>query len=238
MIPVEICINTDAVQPVSASVAAAAAGGAATLELCAAMDVDGLTPPPAAVRAARRAFPPSGVMVMIRPRSGDFVFSQEEVDVMLRQIDEAADAGADGVVMGVLRPDDHTVDEAALARLVTAAQRHGLITTFHRAFDATPDPAAALETLIAHVVGRVLSSGTRWGSGQGAVQGLAPLRRLVDQAAGRIEVVVGGGVTPANAGEIIGALPQRAPIALHAYSSVLIDGAVSQSAVRALVEAT
>ena len=138
MITVEICINTDAVQSVSASVAAAAAGGAATLELCAAMDVDGLTPSPAAVRAARRAFPAPGVMVMIRPRSGDFVFSQEKVNMMLRQIDEAADAGADGVVVGVLRPDDHTVDEAALARLVAAAQRHGLITTFHRAFDGRP----------------------------------------------------------------------------------------------------
>ncbi len=237
MIPVEICIDTDAVQPVSASVAAAAAGGAATLELCAAMDVDGLTPSPEAVHAARQVFPLPGIMVMIRPRAGNFVFDEEEVAVMLRQIEEAARAGADGVVVGRLRPDNLAVDDVTLARLVMAAQRHGLITTFHRAFDATPDPAAALETLIAHGVGRVLSSGTRWGSGQGAVQGLAALRRLVDQAAGRIEIVVGGGVTPANGGEIIGALPRGAPIALHAYSSVLTDGAVTPSAVRALVEA-
>jgi copper homeostasis protein len=201
------------------------------------MDVDGLTPSPAAVRAARQAFSAPGVMAMIRPRSGEFVFSREEVNVMLRQIDEAADAGADGVVMGALHSDNHAVDEETLARLVTAAQRHGLITTFHRAFDATPDSATALETLIAHGVGRVLSSGTTWGSGQGAVQGLAALRRLVNQAAGRIEIVVGGGVTPVNAGEIIGALPRGAPIALHAYSSVLTCGAVTPDAVRALVEA-
>lgn len=235
MIPVEICINADGAQPVAAAVAAAQAGGANTIELCGDMRVDGLTPGRDAIEAARAAFSAPGLMVMIRPRGGDFVYRPDEISRMKGQIARAAEAGADGVVLGLLHGQDGRVDDAALAALMAECRSRSLQVTFHRAFDAAADPHAALETLISLGVDRILTSGSPWGSGAGALAGLPTLQRLVDQAAGRIEIVIGGGVTPANAGTIGAAMPPGARIAFHAYSSVLRNGCVSSAAVRALV---
>jgi copper homeostasis protein len=173
-------------------------------------------------------------MVMIRPHAGDFVYGPAEIARMQRQIAMAAQAGADGVVLGLLQGRDGRVDDVALAALLAESRSRSLKVTFHRAFDATPDPYAALETLIALGVDRILTSGSPWGSGEGALAGLPTLQRLVDQAAGRIEIVIGGGVTLANAKSIGAALPPGARIAFHAYSSVLRHARVSAAAVRML----
>jgi copper homeostasis protein len=234
VIPVEICINADGVQPVAAAVAAAQAGGASTIELCGDMRVDGLTPGLGAIQAARAAFAAPGLMIMIRPRGGDFVYRPAEISRMKGQIAMAAEAGADGVVLGLLHGQDGGVDDAALAALMAECRSRSLQVTFHRAFDAAPDPYAALETLIALGVDRILTSGSPWGSGEGALEGLPTLQRLVEQADGRIEIVIGGGVTPANAKTIGAALPTGARIAFHAYSSVLRHAYVSAVAVRML----
>ena len=102
MIPVEICINSDNLTNVRQAVEVAYRGGASRVELCAAMQSHGLTPDPVHIHAARAAFHARpGLMVMIRPRAGDFSYTRAELDLMHRQIHEAAQAGADGVVFGV-----------------------------------------------------------------------------------------------------------------------------------------
>lgn len=241
-VTVEICIHCYDVGITRASVAAAHRGGADYVELCADMAADGLTPAPAHIRAARSAFGErAGVMVMVRPRPGNFLYTDDEVRLMERQIGAAAQAGADGVVLGVLRavPGEEglVVDEEGLDGLARHALRRGLRVSFHRAFDACLDPLAALAGLRRCGVDRVLTAGTPWGSGRSATEGVEALCRSVEAADSAVEVLVGGGVTPENAGALLGRLPREARLGLHAYSSVLHDAVVSEGRVRALVEA-
>lgn len=184
---------------------AAYVGGAARIELCADMAHAGLTPPASHMRAARQAFARPGLLVMIRPRAGDFCYSAREIEWMLRQIELARMAGADGVVLGVLRASDGRVAQRLLRRLRQAASE--LSVTFHRAFEATPDTAEALEVLIDSGVDRVLTSGLRWGQVGTALEGSARLARLIRQAGQRIEVVVGGGLASAHVPALLRRLP-------------------------------
>lgn len=183
---VEACVTS-----VDEAVAAVAAG-AGRLELCRDLDLGGLTPGldlVAAVKAAV-AIP---VFCMARPRAGGFVLAADEVDATLHDVGELAAAGADGVVVGFLRPDG-TPDTEATARAVAAAG--GLPVTFHKAFDQVPDPLTALEGLAEAGVARVLTAG-----GPGAARENADvLAGLVAKAAdsrllGRgVGILVGGGV--------------------------------------------
>ena len=143
MIKVEVCVNSDSISTVHAAVQAAYRGGASTVELCSAMEFDGLTPPAEHIREARTAFRErKGLMTMIRPRKGDFVYTHAERETMERDILKAAEAGADGVVFGILQKEDNAIDARSLAHLIRTAQSCGLRTTFHRAFDAAPDEPA------------------------------------------------------------------------------------------------
>ena len=238
MIEIEICINSDTSASLSENVEMARLGGAARIELCGAMHFDGLTPTPEQIKVARAAFTNvPGLMVMVRPRGGDFNFSQQEIELMVRQIDSAAENGANGVVVGVLNNDDSCIDMPALRRLVHAAFDNGLSVTVHRASDATPDPLAALDELMDAGVHRVLTSGVGWGESGGAVEGISQLQKIVAHAT-NIEIVIGGGIFPGNANKIIENVvtPDR-KISLHAYSGVLVGDSVSKNAVLELVEA-
>src|SRR5438045_8217901 len=182
---VEACV--DSVE----SALAAARGGAHRIELCASL-VEGGTTPSAGTLAVCRARLDIPIFVLIRPRGGDFLYSAAELAVMLEDIRRAKQAGAHGVVTGVLRADgaidvDRTGD-------VIAAPRP-LHVTFHRAFDVCRDASRALEALVALGVERVL------GRGQAATapEGADMIARLVRQAAGRIGVLPGGGVPPDHA---------------------------------------
>lgn len=180
----EICVDTpDGLQ-------AAIAGGADRIELCAALDLGGLTPTPGLIAAARTA--PIPVRAMIRPRAGGFVASLLDVEVMLAEIAAVKAAGLEGVVLGVSQPDGR-LDADLLRRLVSAAAGLGL--TLHRAIDRTPDLDAALDTAVALGFDTVLTSG----GALTAVAGETAIARLVARAAGRITVMAGGGVTPGNA---------------------------------------
>jgi copper homeostasis protein len=203
------------------------------------MHLDGLTPSPACLAAARQALGDlPGLMAMIRPRAGDFCYSPAELALMLDQIDAAAAAGADGVVFGALRSPDYRIDLAASRRLLAAARRHGLKTTMHRAFDATPDPDAALDALLDLGVDRVLTSGLPWGRRGSALDGVERLACTIERAAGRIEVVLGGGVNPANVGPLLARLPLHlGRVSVHAYSGAQIGGQTTVDAVRLLVNA-
>jgi len=174
---------------------AAARGGADRLELCADLSVGGTTPSAEVIRAVKaRVFIP--VFVMARPRGGSFVYDAGEVDATHRDIERVIAAGADGVVVGALTSSNE-VDVPTLRGFV--ARAGGVPVTFHRAFDQVGDLSRTLEILVDAGVQRVLTAG-----GQGtALEGLAVLRSLVEQAGDRIVVLAGGKVRGHNAGEII-----------------------------------
>ena len=175
---------------------AALAGGAHRVELCAALVEGGITPSSALIEAAVATG--AEVMVMIRPRGGDFLYSPAELDVMEKDIHAAKAAGAAGVVLGVLTPSGE-VAGPQVQRFREASQ--GMQLVFHRAFDVSADPYRSLETLIELGVDRVLTSG------QAATvpEGIGVIKRLVDQAAGRIAILPGCGITPENVAAVIAA---------------------------------
>ena len=164
--------------------------GVTRIELCAAPFEGGTTPSAGLIRYAR-SLPGLRLSVMIRPRGGDFCYTDAETALMAEEIRFARACGADGVVLGVLTPDGE-VDETRTAQLVREAE--GMEVTFHRAFDMTRDPRQALEAVIRTGCRRVLTSGGR----NTAPEGLETIRTLVAAAAGRIEVMAGSGVRPAN----------------------------------------
>lgn len=177
------------------SSSAAIRGGAGRLELCAALH-DGGTTPSAGMIGAVRALGHTPLHVLVRPRGGDFVYNAGEMDVVRRDIETARSFGADGIVTGMLTADG-SVDEQFIRRAVDWASP--LPVVFHRAFDATPDLADALEVLIGSGVTGVLTSG----GASSALDGADLLARLVRQADGRIAIMAGGGVREGNVAEIV-----------------------------------
>lgn len=177
-------------------VAAALAGGADRVELCAALIEGGLTPSHASIRAAQEVG--IDVMVIIRPRGGDFVYSERELDVMADDIAFCREVGVTGVVFGMLQPDGQ-VARSQVQRMVREAGP--LQTTFHRAFDVCRDPFAALEELTDLGVTRILTSG------QAATvpEGLDVIKQLVERAGERIAIMPGCGITADNVAEVIAA---------------------------------
>ncbi len=186
---IEACVDS------VASALAAERGGAGRLELCDNL-FDGGTTPSAGMIAAVKAAVRIPVYVIVRPRGGGFVYTDEEIGVMRIDIEAAKMLGVDGVVIGVLTRDAR-VDAARVRELVEAAG--ALPVTFHRAFDLARDPAQALEALIEHRVGRVLSSG----GAPTAIDGIETLGALVRRAAGQIVVMAGGGVREETVQEIV-----------------------------------
>ena len=179
------------------SIYAAALGGAHRIELCSALEADGLTPSQGLIRYARR-FPSLRLHVLIRPRTGDFIYNGDELEIMRSDILSAKRLGADGVVIGALtREGDIDVD--ACRELIKAAGN--IDVTFHRAFDHCRAPRQALEQIIALGCSRLLTSG----QAATAEEGIPLLRQLVEQAAGRIIIMPGAGVTPAGARRILDA---------------------------------
>lgn len=186
---IEIC--TDSV----AGVLAAEAGGAQATELCASL-VEGGTTPSFGSIALSREQSSIEIAAIIRPRGGDFLYTESEVDVMARDIEAAKTSGAHAVVFGLLTADGH-IDHERTRRLIECARP--MQVTVHRAFDMTVDPFAALDTLIELGVDRVLTSGQR----AGVEEGLELLIQLVQRAEGRIRVMPGCGVTEQNIRHIV-----------------------------------
>ena len=177
------------------AVLAAGRTGACRIELCERLEIGGVTPSEALLRAALAATD-LPVNVLVRPRGGDFVYDEAEVEAMLESIRLCRALGANGVVIGALTPSG-AVDLPVMRRLVAAA-KGDLSVTFHRAFDETADPSAALEDIIALGCDRLLTSG----HAPDAFAGRALIGALVRQAAGRIVVMAGCGVRPGNIGLI------------------------------------
>lgn len=236
MVNVEVCINCDSKQTVHDSISAAFNGGASTIELCGAMHLDGLTPTSKQIIDARESFVDKpGLMVMIRPRSGNFSYSKQEINLMCNQIKMAAELGADGIVLGTLRKNN-CVDVDSLRGLIETSRKYNLKVTFHRAFDATPNPLETLDLLIDLKVDRILTSGTEWGQNKPALDGINTLNKIINKSNGRIEIVIGGGVNNSNVGTILNRLPLlNNKISVHSYSGVQENGYTTTDSVRSLV---
>ena len=189
----EVCANS------VESCRAAQLGGADRVELCAGIPEGGTTPSYGEIKQARRVIDEGAAQglkatrlhVIIRPRGGDFLYSEWELERMAEDIRICRELGADGVVFGCLRPDG-SLDTEANARLLDAAEN--LPTTFHRAFDRCAQPEQALEELISQGFDRVLTSGQQ----ATAAEGISLLKKLCEQAQGRIKILAGCGVNEQN----------------------------------------
>ena len=177
-----------------ASVQAAKEGGAHRIELCEALELDGLTPSAALIEKAVQTGVP--VQVLIRSRAGDFVYTQPEINEMTASIQQAKSLGVNGVVIGALTPEGQ-IDKEAIRRLMENTE--GLSITFHRAFDVCKNPQEALEDIIALGCHRLLTSG----QAPSAAEGIPMLKELVEQSAGRLIIMPGAGVNPQNALHIL-----------------------------------
>ena len=186
---VEACVDS------VASCVAAERGGAMRVELCDAL-FDGGTTPSAGMIAACKTAVSIPVFVMIRPRGGGFVYSNEERDVMRRDVIAARELGADGFAIGGLR-SDATVDVGLVHSLVNIAG--DLPVTFHRAFDFTPDLEQSLELLAGAGVSRILTSG----GAPTAAEGASVIAELVRKAGSRLTVIAGGGIRENNVRRLV-----------------------------------
>jgi copper homeostasis protein len=173
---------------------AAQEAGADRVELCASLVEGGITPSLGTVREALR-LARIPFHVIVRPRGGDFLYSESEFASMVADVAALRELGVAGVVVGCLTADGE-IDEPRMGALVEAAGP--LNVTCHRAFDMTSDPKAALEALIRAGVGRVLTSGQR----DTAVEGIDLLGALVKQAAGRIIILGCGALGPNDIGAV------------------------------------
>ena len=173
----------------------AEAGGADRIELCSTLFFGGLTPSFGTIaEATRRLRIP--VIVMVRPRGGGFCYSETEFATMVADAETAVARGAAGIVFGMLTPDG-ALDVGRTRTLREIAGDRDAV--FHRAFDVTPDPFRALDELVDLGMTRVLTSGQQ----DTVPEGLDLIRRLIDHAGDRIQVMPGGGIKPHNFTDVI-----------------------------------
>ena len=181
--------------------AAAERAGAHRLELCAHLDAGGLTPEIELIRQVRAAVQ-IPIYVMVRPRAGNFSYSANEIVEMQESIKTIAAENVEGIVTAVLLAGG-SVDVSRTRQLVALASP--MQVTFHRAFDETPDLAAALESVVLSGAHRILTSG----GASDAQTGASVLRSLIHQAANRITILPGGGLHPGNIVEVARATGAR-----------------------------
>ncbi|KAJ3409372.1 hypothetical protein CcCBS67573_g01343 [Chytriomyces confervae] len=193
----EVCVES--VEPALAAVA----NGANRIELCASLAVEGGITPSHGLIAIAVSRIQAPIMVMIRPRSGDFCYTDTEFEAMKLDIVACKQLNASGVVFGILTPDGR-VDVPRMKTLLDLS--HPMQVTFHRAFDVARDPFEALEDIIQlGGIQRILTSG----QSQNVVAGLDTLLALVKQAGSRISIMPGSGVSLVNLDRIVTALPVK-----------------------------
>ncbi len=181
---VEICVDS-----VESAIVAQSAG-ASRVELCDNLMEGGTTPSYGTIVSARKNLD-IGLNVIIRPRGGDFLYSDLEYDIIRRDIDICGESGVDGIVIGLLRADG-TIDLERTARLIELA--NPMEVTFHRAFDMIRDPFSGLEDVISSGAKRILTSGQK----NQAPEGSELIKQLIDRALNRIIIMPGGGINISN----------------------------------------
>lgn len=214
----EVCVSS-----VNSAIAAVEAG-AQRLELCVNLAEGGTSPPALLIKEVREAVE-INVRVMVRPRAGNFCYSEEELDTMRAEIQQAKVLGANGVVLGILRPDN-SIDVERTKELTSLA--YPLSVTFHRAFDETPDPLRSLEDVILAGADILLTSGQRLS----AMEGKNLIRQLVEHAGNRIRILAGAGINESNARTII---RETGVQEIHVASSVRKNGETDSGLVSRLL---
>ena len=202
----EICVDS------AISALNAQSAGADRIELCDNLGEGGTTPGYGMIISARNNLS-IGIHVLIRPRGGDFLYSDTEYDIMRRDIELCGENGIDGIVTGILLPDG-TIDVERTARLIEFA--YPMTATFHRAFDMCADPVRGIEDVIATGASRLLTSGQQ----NKALDAVELIRQLVIQAGERLIVMPGGGIDETNAAQIITATKAKE---LHLTGRMEID---------------
>ncbi|KAJ7560015.1 hypothetical protein O6H91_04G110900 [Diphasiastrum complanatum] len=189
-------------------------GGAGRLELCSNLLEGGMTPSYGLIKAVKEQVQ-IPVHVLIRPRAGDFCYTDLEIKVMQEDIEAVGRLGVEGVVLGILNIEGHIHTQRVhmvflliftgfllMKEMAVRCERLGLSLTFHRAFDCTADAIQALETLIDLQIPRVLTSGQH----ETVIEGIQVLQELVELAKGRISILPGGGITESNAAKVVSIL--------------------------------
>lgn len=189
---------------------AAQEAGADRIELCGSPGEGGTTPSYGLVQSAREKLE-IDLYVMIRPRGGDFLYTDNEFEMMMKEVEFCKRSGCDGIVTGALTPDGH-VDKEKCKILIDLA--FPMEVTFHRAFDRVADPFASLEDLITLGFERILTSGLK----PKAVQNTHLLSQLIQKSAGRIIIMPGSGV---NSGNIISIAEKTGAKEFHSSASFL-----------------
>lgn len=190
----------------------AESGGASRIELCSNLIIGGTTPDFALVREIRK-HTEIRIHALIRPRFGDFCYSEYEMEIMKEQIRFLKEAGVEGVVIGVLDVDGN-LNKGAMKELMDAAD--GLSITLHRAFDMCCDPYAALEDAIALGVNTILTSGQK----QSAWEGRELLAELIEKADGRIDIMAGAGISATTIEKLV---PFTKGTSYHMSGKVTLD---------------
>jgi copper homeostasis protein len=190
-VSLEVCANS------VTSALAAQEGGAVRVELCENLKEGGTTPSPGQILQARSLLHIK-LYVLIRPRGGDFLYTDLEFKIMLADIRYCIEAGCDGVVIGMLNADG-SIDKERCLEMVRLAKQWGLGVTFHRAFDMCADQFQALEDIIELGCERILTSGGK----SSAIEGATTINHLVEQAAGRISIMPGSGVSEGNVADLV-----------------------------------
>lgn len=190
----------------------AATGGASRLELCANLIIGGTTPDVALVKEIRK-YSDIRIHALIRPRFGDFCYTEHEMEIMKSQICALKEAGVEGVVIGVLDVDGN-LDISKMKELMQEAQ--GLSVTLHRAFDMCKDPFQALEEAISLGVHTILTSGQK----ASAWEGHELLCQLIKQADGRIDIMAGAGISASVIEKLI---PVTTGTSYHMSGKITLD---------------
>jgi copper homeostasis protein len=191
MISLEVCANS------LTSALAAQDGGAARVELCDNLNEGGTTPSYGQILIARKRLKIK-LHTLIRPREGDFLYSDLEFEIMKADIQFCTQVGCDGIVIGILKHDGSIDIERCTELLLMAKQSH-LSVTFHRAFDMCADLEQAMEDIIGMGFDRILTSGGK----STAIEGANIITHLIKKAKGRIVIMPGGGINEANAADLI-----------------------------------
>jgi len=187
----EVCANS--VQ----SAIAAQEGGANRIELCDNLHEGGTTPSYGQIKATLKHLT-IPVHVLLRPRTGDFLYTDHEFEVIKADLEICAQLGCHAVVTGILNADG-TIDKPRCAELVKMAKQAGLKTTFHRAFDLCADMFQALEEIIELGFDCILTSGGK----TTAIEGASKIAQLIQRAADRISIMPGGGVSEYNVADMV-----------------------------------
>jgi copper homeostasis protein len=191
--PISLEVCADSVT----SALAAQNGGAARVELCENLFEGGTTPSYGQILMARKLLHIK-LYILIRPRGGDFLYTDLEFNIMMADIRYCIEAGCDGVVIGMLN-EDGKIDKARCAEMAKLARQWGLGVTFHRAFDMCEDLFKSMEDIIELGCERILTSGGK----STAMEGAYNVARLISKAAGRIIIMPGSGVSETNVADLV-----------------------------------